>query len=205
RRYLSHIGVRPVDLAIDPATRVIDAIAAVSILLGVAGPLLLIGSWLDLAEASGYRLVRHRRPTAWVLGGVWLAAAAALTLFADLVLMIFVGPLVAVTLLARILSLDDELPAFLRITRLNPKRAFTGGLVGVMVFLTVLSTEALVIGPDFGSTGAEGWLVPGVLGFRAQPMGVVDVDGNRPPFDALYLGGNADLYVLVDPCDGDRV
>ncbi|MCP4087241.1 MAG: hypothetical protein GY745_19675, partial [Actinomycetia bacterium] len=46
RRYLSHIGVRPVDLAIDPATRVIDAIAAVSILLGVAGPLLLIGSWL---------------------------------------------------------------------------------------------------------------------------------------------------------------
>ncbi|MCP4085995.1 MAG: hypothetical protein GY745_13210 [Actinomycetia bacterium] len=36
-------------------------------------------------------------------------------------------------------------------------------------------------------------------------MGVVDVDGNRPPFDALYLGGNADLYVLVDPCDGDRV
>ncbi len=32
-----------------------------------------------------------------------------------------------------------------------------------------------------------------------------DVDGAREPREILYLGGNADLYVLVDPCDDDTV
>ena len=32
-----------------------------------------------------------------------------------------------------------------------------------------------------------------------------DVWGERPPREVLYLGGNADLYVLVDPCNDDAV
>jgi hypothetical protein len=31
-------------------------------------------------------------------------------------------------------------------------------------------------------------------------MMLYDLDGNFPPLGALYLGGNADLYVLYDPC-----
>ena len=30
---------------------------------------------------------------------------------------------------------------------------------------------------------------------------LVDLDGNLEPLSALYLGGNADLYVLYDPCE----
>jgi hypothetical protein len=39
-----------------------------------------------------------------------------------------------------------------------------------------------------------------VLGFSAQPITATTVDGSRSPFDTLYLGGNADLYVLYNPC-----
>ena len=39
-----------------------------------------------------------------------------------------------------------------------------------------------------------------VLGFSAQPVLATNIDGARPPVEVLYLGGNADLYVLYDPC-----
>ena len=66
-------------------------------------------------------------------------------------------------------------------------------------------TEVTVIGPDFDPNGARGFLAPTVLGFSAQPMQAYDVDNGGPPRAVLYLGGNADLYVLVDPCDEGRV
>ncbi len=205
RRYLAHIGVRPVDLAIDPSTRVIDAIAAISILLGIIGPLLFVGSWLDLFERARNTPIRRRRFTWLIVACVWLATAGALTAFADLVLMVFVGPIVALALIARMLDLQDELPSVLRVTRIEPRRAFGGGLIVAVLLLSALSTEVLLAGPDFHGGGVDGVLAPRVLGFRAQPMRAFDVDGNRPPLDLLYLGGNADLYVLVDPCDDDRV
>jgi hypothetical protein len=156
RRHLGHIGVRPVDLAIDPATRVVDAIAAVSMLIGVVGPLLFIGSWIDLGADHGFWHVRRRRLTHLVMSLAWLVAAWFLALFADLVLMIFVDPLVTVAVLARILDLDDELPSVLRMSRMNPRRAFVGGLFATVVFLTALSTEAMVTGPDFQAEASTG-------------------------------------------------
>ena len=36
-------------------------------------------------------------------------------------------------------------------------------------------------------------------------MRAFDLDPGGPPRDVLYLGGNADLYVLVDPCNDDEV
>ena len=39
---------------------------------------------------------------------------------------------------------------------------------------------------------------PAVL--SARPVVLYDLDGNLEPLGALYLGGNADLYVLYDPC-----
>jgi hypothetical protein len=184
---------------------VVDAIAAVSMLIGVVGPLLFIGSWIDLAADHGFWHVRRRRLMHLVVSLAWLAVASFLGLFADLVLMIFVGPLVTVAVLARILDLDDELPSVLRMSRMNPRRAFVGGLFATVVFLTALSTEAMVTGPDFQADGVHGFLAPRVLGFQAQPMLAFAVDGDRAPREVLYLGGNADLYVLVYPCDDDEV
>ena len=36
-------------------------------------------------------------------------------------------------------------------------------------------------------------------------MRAFDVDSGGEAREVLYLGGNADLYVLVDPCDDDTV
>lgn len=48
--------------------------------------------------------------------------------------------------------------------------------------------------------GLHGVLAPQVLGFRARPVMLYDLDGKEEPLGALHLGGNADLYVLHDPC-----
>ena len=36
-------------------------------------------------------------------------------------------------------------------------------------------------------------------------MRAFDVDSGSEAREVLYLGGNADLYVLVDPCNDDSV
>jgi len=43
-------------------------------------------------------------------------------------------------------------------------------------------------------------LAPKILGFKAIPVMLYDLDEHLEPLGALYLGGNADLYVLYDPC-----
>ncbi len=52
RKYLGHIGVRPVDIGIDPTSRVVDALASISFLIAVFGPFLYIRSWLDAADSA---------------------------------------------------------------------------------------------------------------------------------------------------------
>jgi DNA-binding NarL/FixJ family response regulator len=210
RKYLGHISVRPVDLGIDPTSRVVDLIFTVSLLLGALGPLLFVGTWLDLlgdsaADGKGRSWVVRRRTAARLLLSVGvLVVTGLLTVFADIVLLTFIGPVVAISLLAQALGLSDELPAPFRIS-VRPARAVAGGLIALFVFLTVLSTEVLVVGPRFDTAGAQGFIAPSVLGFSARPMLAFDVDGGRQPRQILYLGGNADLYILVDPCDGDVV
>ena len=39
-----------------------------------------------------------------------------------------------------------------------------------------------------------------MLGLSARPVIVYDLDERHEPLGALYLGGNAELYVLYDPC-----
>ena len=39
-----------------------------------------------------------------------------------------------------------------------------------------------------------------MLDLSAKPVRIFDLDEKQPPLEALYLGGNADLYVLYDPC-----
>ena len=72
--------------------------------------------------------------------------------------------------------------------------------VVTIIFLLVIGTEVWITGPNLQTDGLHGFLAPQVLGFGAQPATLYDLDQNLPPLGALYLGGNADLYVLYDPC-----
>ncbi len=209
RRYLGQIGVRPVDLAIDPATRLVDAFFALSVLLAVIGPVLFIGSWLDVIEDSVDRrtvrwLTSHRRLARLILTVVVLAVGWALAYLMQIIMALFVGPLIGGLLLAKTFDLDDDLPAALRLTRWDSGRTTIIGGATLLAFLSVLSFEILVIGPDLRTDGAHSWVAADVLGFRAQPMRAITVDDGATR-EVLYLGGNADLYVLVDPCDDDQV
>jgi hypothetical protein len=211
RGYLGPIGVRPVDLAVDPSLRVVDALEVILGLIGVVGPLLLVGTWLNLLEehAAGRgpltRVLERRRLAGVILSIVMLAAGLFLVVYARFVVTIFVGPVVVILILARALNLEGGIVPALRISAIRPRQAFAYGVAAIVAFLAVLSFEVFIVGPDFGSNGVNGVLAPRVLGFAAQPVRVFDVDSDGVPREALYLGGNADLYVLVDPCNSDLV
>lgn len=210
RRYLGQIGVRPVDIAIDPTTRIVDALFALSALVAIFGTLLFVPTWVDLLQTSTRPRLRdwtsrHRRATTLILGYVVLTIGAILASFALIVVSLFIGPIVGGLLGARAFDLDDNLPAALRPRAFRTKRTGQAALLIVLAFLTVLSAEVLVTGPSLQPDGAHGLFAPTVLGFKAQPMRHITVDGSREPREVLYLGGNADLYVLVDPCNGDEV
>jgi len=111
----------------------------------------------------------------------------------------FLGPAVGIVLLANILGVDDELPEALHLPRLSGRVLTLLGVL-LLIFLIVLGGEVLIRGPDLRTDGMHGILAPGVLGLSARPVMLYDLDGNLEPLGALYLGGNADLYVLYDPC-----
>ncbi|MFV1989507.1 MAG: hypothetical protein ACC652_02065 [Acidimicrobiales bacterium] len=211
REYLGQIGVRPIDLGVDPTNRVVDAVSALLLMIGVFGPLLYVTNWLDLLESvvderPGLAwLARSRRVTGLVVSLAILAAGVALSFIADLVLIIFIGPIVLLSILVLILGLSPDVPPMLRIRLVRPQRAVVAATAAVVIFLALLSSEVLLMGPRFSASGADGILAPEFLGFGAQPVLVVIVDGSLPARELLYLGGNADLYVLVDPCNDDEV
>jgi DNA-binding NarL/FixJ family response regulator len=210
RKYLGHIGVRPVDIALDPSSRVVDALSGISFLVAVFGPFLYIRSWLDAAESvvderASRWLADHRSFAGAALGVILLAVAAVLSVYADIVLVLVIGPLVAVSLLAATIGVTEELPHVLRIRFVRPRRAAFAAIAIGFAFIAALGAEVLLRGPEFGENGAEGGLVTKFMGFKAQPVIVTDVDGALPVRQRLYLGGNADLYVFVDPCNGDKV
>ena len=222
RKYWGHIGVRVVDLGVDPSTRATDVLVSLLFLLGVFGPLLfvdrwlqLIGEWIETKPSLSGAIDRGReiylgrlpvgrlifnRLTAWAaVATVTLLFGLLLARFADLILILFVGPAVGVALLASFLGLDDILPRVLQRGHLS-RPILAGLVVLVVLFLVVLGGEIWVKGPDLRTDGMHGILAPQMLGLSARPMMLYDLDGNLEPLGALYLGGNADLYVLYDPC-----
>ena len=210
RRYVGQLGVRPVDLAVDPASRVVDAIISLSLVLGAFGPLLFVSNWLDLLRASPANrgviawFLDHRKTAQVVLSIIVLTITWFLTRGPDLLLVWVIGPAVAVALVAQITDLSDEVPRFLRI-KTPPIRALVGGAVALFVFFAIISGEAMFVGPSLGPRGEGGVIVPRVIGFNAQPVEASNVDTGDEPRQLLYLGGNADLYVLVDPCNDNNV
>lgn len=211
RTYLGQIGVRPVDIGVDPSSRVVDAIRQLFLLLGGFGPLVFVNTWLDLLRRSGAnrgalgRVLSHRRLAAALMSILILAATSVLAIGPDLALVVLIGPAVGLALLARALDLSDQLPEFLGIQRVSAATVMVGGLVVLLGFFGGVAGEAWLRGPEFGREGVRGWITPRAIGFKAQPVRAINVETGGPPREVLYLGGNADLYVLVDPCDGDEV
>jgi len=223
REYWSAIGVRVVDLGVDPASRMIDMLVVLLVVIGIFGPLLFVRSWVEAigtwvetkprlaavaAEATSLRVgglpvgkILFGRGMAVVLPALLVVGIMLLvTLAMPLIMVLLVGPGVGIVLLASLLDLGDALPEGLHLPHLEPGGviAFLG--IVIFVFLLVLGMEVLILGPDLQTDGLHGLLAPTVLGLRARPVMVYDVEERQEPLAVLYLGGTADMYVLYDPC-----
>lgn len=135
-----------------------------------------------------------------MMGLVLLSFLTWLISIFPLIMVVFLGPVVGVILLANILDLDQELPEALHLPHLGARRVIAFFAVVTILFLMIIGAEVWIQGPDLRTDGLHDFLAPEVLGFRARPVTLYDLDGNLEPLEALYLGGNADLYVLYDPC-----
>jgi hypothetical protein len=224
REYWGQIGVRVVDMGVDASTRVTEFVLTFFVILGILGPLHFVEIWTRIAKSW---VNDHPRSKNFVerlesieignfsLGTLianeraqWLAMAAlvlAITIPLDFsggrILTILIGAAVAVIMLAHFLSLDDYLPNFLRPSKLHIEKALIIDGLLFLILLLVLSAEVFIRGPDLRSDGLHGFLAPKVLDLSAKPVKVFDLEEKREPLQALYLGGNADLYVLYDPCE----
>jgi len=167
RQYWGDIGVRVVDLGIDPTTRMIDVIIVFLMIIGIFGPLLFvkawvgsIGAWIEkkqprlarsVAKACRRRLGRLLL-NQWVarvlLGLLLVAILLLLSQILPLTLILFLGPVVGVILLANLFDLDDELPAILHLPHLESKRVLGFFGLVVIVFLLSLGVEVMLMGPD---------------------------------------------------------
>jgi hypothetical protein len=223
RRYWGDIGVRVADLGIDPSSRMIDVLVVFIIVIGITGPLLFARPWVKSiikwvgTQPRLARIVHKARSlhlgnfqfgkllfnfwTAWVLMLlVILSFTVILARAMPLIMALFFGPAVAVVFIANVLELDDELPNFLNLPHLDSWRVLGFISLILITFLLALGVEVLINGPDLRPDGIHGILAPKVLGFSAIPVLLFDLDEKHDPLGALYLGGNADLYVLYDPC-----
>jgi hypothetical protein len=223
RRYWGRINVRVADLGVDATSRMIDVLVVFLIIIGVLGPLLFVrpwvkalGRWIEdtprlarmVDKVRGLHL--GKLPIGRLLTNFWVAwvllvvVVLSITVFLarlmPLLMVLIVGPAVGIILVANVLNLDDELPGLLHLPHLDSWRVL--GFFGLIliVFLLALGIEVLIMGPDLRTDGLHGILAPRVLGFRATPVTLYDLDEQHEPLGALYLGGNADLYVLYDPC-----
>jgi DNA-binding NarL/FixJ family response regulator len=138
RDYWGQIGVRVVDLGVDPATRGTNVLTTILLLLGVFGPLLFVDTWVQaigdwvqtkpslanaLAKGRNLHLGKLRVGRILFNGLVAWVVMALLVLFimlllaqyAELIVILFVGPAVTVILLANALNLDDLLPMALHL------------------------------------------------------------------------------------------
>ncbi len=225
REYWNDIGVRVVDLGVDPTSRMIDFIVFFLFLLGFFGPLLFLDNWLQAIKPRAMAHTALKRTIiigrnihlgiiplgkplfsytmAWIIMALFvLVVMAALYQLAQLIVVIFIGPLVGTILLANILGMAEHLPEILRLSNRGFRRIIAIITVLLILFLSILSLEVLVAGPDLRPDGVHGILAPEVLGLSARPVKVFDLDEKQEPFEALYLGGNGDLYVFFDPCEG---
>ena len=159
------------------------------------------------SRASGWlarAVERHRAVVHLGVSLVWLFAAALVAVGPHLVLVVVIGPLVAISIMAKAVGATEELPGIIRVEGISVAAAVAASLAFSFVFIGVLPYEVFFVGPDLRVDGEHGYIAPKVLGVNAIPVEAHDINTGEVS-EALYLGGNADLYVLVDVCDDGRV
>lgn len=223
RTYWGSVDVRVVDLGVDASTRMIDVIVFFLSLIGLFGPLFFVETWVNanskwVNERSYWHATLKKGREITIVGvpigrvflshtAAWILLALVTLTFtffvgyvAHLVLILVVASSIAILLLADFLGLGDDLPELLRISPGSERRIITILVALVLIFLMLLSAEVVLVGPDLRTDGVHGLLAPRVLGLGAKPARLYDLDGNFDPLEMLYIGGNADLYVLFNPC-----
>jgi DNA-binding NarL/FixJ family response regulator len=223
RKYWGSIGVRVSDLGVDASSRVTDFLIFLLILIGIFGPLLFIRSWMRTIESwldthpklktllrKAQKMKTMGLPMGSYLFGYWVGwmVIAVIILLITLplegsggkILTLIIGIVFALILLAHVLGSNDFLPRWLTIAK--DKVRGTLSIIGVLILalLIVLAVEVFE-GPNLHTDGLHGFLAPKAIGLSARPAIVHDLDEKHKPLQVLYLGGNADLYVLYDPCE----
>ena len=222
REYWGQIGVRVVDMGVDASTRVTEFVLTFFVILGILGPLHFVENWtkmmrswvnenprlkhivarLTSVEIRGYSLstIFSNERAQWIaMAALVLAITIPLDFSGGRILTILIGATVAVIMMAHFMSLDDYLPNFFR-PSVHIEKALIIDAFLFLALLLVLSAEVFIRGPVLRPDGLHGFLAPKVLDLSAKPVRIFDLDEKQPPLEALYLGGNADLYVLYDPC-----
>jgi DNA-binding NarL/FixJ family response regulator len=223
RRYWGLAGIRVSDLGVDASARVTDLLMAMILLLGILGPIFFIRTWLKgigdwignrpklNAGLKNFRNSKFARSpvgnvifgdfAAWLVVCALILSGSVILLVADLHLVNFlIGIVVLVVVLVHIARSSDFLPDWLTLTtdRIRESVIIIACLVTTLV---VVLTVEVNQGPDLRTDGVHGFIAPKVLGLSARPAMFYDLEEKRAPISALYIGGNADLYVLYDPCE----
>ena len=223
RKYWGQIGVRVSDLGVDASSRVTDFLIFLLVLIGIFGPLFFIGSWMrtigfwvDTRPKLKALLTKMQKfktmglPIGSYLFGYWMGwtILAIIVLFITLplegsggkILTLIFGIAFALILLAHVLGSNDFLPRWLTIAK-DRVRGTLSIIIGLVLVLMIVLTVEVFEGPDLRVDGLHGFLAPKAIGLSARPAIIHDLDEKYKPLQALYLGGNADLYVLYDPCE----
>lgn len=223
RKYWGQIGVRVSDLGVDASSRVTDFLIFLLVLIGIFGPLLFIRSWMGMIGSwlnthpkfnaivtKAQKIETRGLPIGFYLFGQWMGwiVLAVIVLLITLpfegsggkVLTLITGIAFALILLAHVMGSNDFLPRWLTITKDRIRGTLTM-ISGLILALLVVLTIEVFEGPDLRPDGLHGYLAPKAIGLSARPAIIHDLDEKHKPLQVLYLGGNADLYVLYDPCE----